>query len=132
VQERLFARACSLFGGLALLLASVGLFGVMSYDVARRTHEIGIRMALGARRLEVLRLILRESLVLIAMGLVLGLVGAGAASRLLASQLFGLAPWDPTTWLVASMVLVAVSAIAGYLPARHASRVDPMVALRCE
>jgi predicted permease len=129
--ERLFARAYTLFGGLTLLLASIGLFGVLSYSVARRSREIGIRMALGARPPEVVRLVLRESLVLVTAGLV-GLMGAGLVARLLTSQLFGLAPWDPTSWLVASVVLVGASAIAGYLPARRAARVDPMVALRCE
>ena len=131
-QERLFARAYSLFGGLALLLASVGLFGVMSYSVARRTNEIGVRMALGAQRHDVIRMVLSESMILVAVGLVLGLAGAAAASRLIASQLFGLAATDISTHIAAATVMVTVAGIAGYLPARRAARVDPMRALRWE
>jgi predicted permease len=131
-QERTFAQAYTLFGGLALLVASVGLFGVMSYSVARRTMEIGIRMALGAERRDVLGLVMRESMGLVAAGAALGLAGALAASRLVSTLLFGLAPTDPVTFAGALTVMVVVAAVAGYLPARRASRVDPMVALRCE
>jgi predicted permease len=132
VQEKVFAQAYTLFGGLALLVASVGLFGVMSYSVARRTNEIGIRMALGAARQDVLCLVMRESMILVAAGIVIGVGGAIAASRLVSSLLFGLAPTDPMTIAGAMAVMALVSALAGYLPARRASRVDPMVALRCE
>jgi predicted permease len=131
-QEKLFAQACSLFGGLALLLASIGLFGLMSYNVSRRTNEIGIRMALGAQRGDVLGLVMRESMLLVAIGVGVGLAAAFFASRLLATLLFGLAPRDPLTMLGAVAVMAVVSALAGYLPARRASRVDPMVALHYE
>ena len=132
LQEKVFARAYMLFGGLALLVASIGLFGVMSYSVARRTNEIGIRMTLGARTRDVMGLVMRESLVLVAAGVVIGVAAAMAASRLVASLLFGLTPTDPLAMAGAIVVMLLVSALAGYLPARRASKVDPMVALRCE
>jgi predicted permease len=131
-QEKLFARAYTLFGGVALLLAALGLFGLMSYNVARRTNEIGIRMALGARRQDVLSLVIRESMFLVAIGVVAGLSIALAAGRFVSTLLFGLPPTDPVSTALAVTVLVAVSAVAGYLPARRAAQVDPMVALRCE
>lgn len=131
-QEKVFAQAYTLFGSLALLLASVGLFGLMSYNVARRTNEIGIRMALGAQRQDVLRLVIGESLVLVAIGVVVGLGVAIAASGLVEKLLFGVPPTDVPAMLLATGLLVLVSALAGYLPARRASRVDPMVALRYE
>jgi predicted permease len=131
-QEKVFAQAYSMFGMLALLLASIGLFGLMSYNVARRTNEIGIRMALGAQRWDVLRLVMRESMTLVVIGVVLGLGIAIAASRLVATLLYGLEPRDITTMVTAVGVMVAVSALAGYLPARRASRVDPIVALHYE
>src|SRR6266511_1844623 len=127
-----FAQAYTLFGALALLLASIGLFGLMSYNVARRTNEIGIRMALGAQRQDVVRLVMRESMILVVIGVAAGLGVAVAASRFIATLLFGLAPTDVMTMLLAIGVMVLVSAIAGYLPARRASRVDPMVALHYE
>jgi predicted permease len=131
-QERVFAQAYALFGALALLLASVGLFGLMSYSVARRTNEIGVRMALGAQRQDVVRLVMGESMTLVIVGVAIGLTAAVAASRLVASLLFGLAATDLPTMLAAIMVLFVVSAIAGYLPARRAARVDPLVALHYE
>jgi predicted permease len=131
-QEKLFAQAYTLFGVLALLLASIGLFGLMSYSVSRRTNEIGIRMALGAQRQDVLRLVMQESMVLVVIGVVAGLGIALAASRLVATLLFGLPPTDVVTMVLAIGVMVTVSALAGYLPARRASKVDPMVALHYE
>jgi putative ABC transport system permease protein len=106
------------------------LYGVMAYDVARRTHEIGIRMALGASARRVMRLVLGETLRLVGIGVVIGLGAALAATRWVKSLLFGLQPHDPLTIGLAVFVLLAVAAIAGYLPARRASRVDPMIALR--
>jgi predicted permease len=129
-QERLFARLSGLFGLLALGLACVGLYGLMSYAVLRRTSEIGLRMALGARRTQVLRMILRESLALVSAGLVIGIAAAGAATRLVSSMLFGLSVTDPLTYGVAASVLAVVALLASLLPAHRASRVDPMVAFR--
>lgn len=131
-QERVFAQAYALFGALATLLASIGLFGLMSYSVARRTSEIGIRMALGARSRDVLRLVMGESMMLVAIGVGIGVVTAVAASRLVAALLFGLAPTDALTMAGAVTLMVLVSALAGYLPARRAARVDPLVALHYE
>ncbi len=132
LQEKLFAQAYTLFGGLALLVASIGLFGLMSYSVSRRTNEIGIRMALGARAQDVLALVMGESMALVATGVVIGLCGAMAASRLVSSLLFGLAPTDPLTMAGAVVLMVLVSALAGYLPASRASHIDPMAALHYE
>ena len=131
-QERLFALAYSLFGGLALLLACIGLFGLMSYNVSRRTNEIGVRMALGAQRAMVVGMVLRESMVMIVIGIALGVAGALASGRFVESILFGLSTTDVWTISVVIAVTVLVSLVAGYLPARRASRVDPMVALRYE
>jgi predicted permease len=131
-QERLFALAYSLFGGLAMLLACIGLFGLMSYNVSRRTGEIGIRIALGAQRRGVVGMVLRESMIMVGVGVVLGLVAAIAASRLLTAILFGLSPTDTWTMAGAISLMIGVSLAAGYLPARRAARVDPMVALRYE
>jgi predicted permease len=132
VQERLLAKLSGFFSLLALLLASIGLYGVMSYDVARRTHEIGIRMALGAHGPNVLLMILKEALRLVVIGLLAGLAAALAALKLIASLLFGLTATDPLTLTLATLLLLAVAALAGWLPARRAARVDPMVALRHE
>ena len=131
-QERLFALAYSLFGALALLLACIGLFGLMSYSVSRRTNEIGIRMALGAQRAGVVGMVLRESMLMVVIGVVVGLAGAIAGGRFVESVLFGLSTTDAWTISAAIGATVLVSLAAGYLPARRASRVDPMVALRYE
>jgi predicted lysophospholipase L1 biosynthesis ABC-type transport system permease subunit len=131
-QERLFALAYSLFGGLALLLACIGLFGLMSYSVSRRTNEIGVRIALGAQRAGIISMILRESMALVVVGVAIGLAITLAAGKLVASVLFGLAPSDAWTMSAAVVVMSLVALGAGYLPARRASRVDPMTALRYE
>ncbi|HSR50271.1 MAG TPA: ABC transporter permease [Acidobacteriota bacterium] len=131
-QERTFALAYSLFGGLALLLACIGLFGLMSYSVTRRTNEMGIRLALGAQRADVIRMILRESLILVGIGLAIGLGTALAAGRVVASLLYNLAPSDPVTIIVAAVLMTLVATLAGYLPARRASRVNPITALHFE
>jgi ABC-type antimicrobial peptide transport system permease subunit len=131
-QERIFAQAYTLFGGLALLVASIGLFGLMSYAVARRTNEIGIRMALGAQRADVMRQVLVESMILVAIGVTIGVAGSLGAGRFVSTLLFGLAPTDMVTIAAATGLMIAVSALAGFLPARRASRVDPMVALRSD
>ena len=121
-----------IFAGIALTLATVGIYGVMAFSVTQRTHEIGIRMALGAERRNVLRLIVRQGLRLTLFGVVLGVAGAWALTSFLASFLFGVAPRDPATFVLVSLALVAVSILACYIPARRATRVDPMVALRYE
>jgi predicted permease len=132
VEERLVASLSGIFGLLALLLTCVGLYGLMAYTVNRRTGEIGIRMALGAQRGTIARMVLRETLLLVACGLALGVPAALFASRLVASQLFGLKPGDPVTFLIACAGMVAVTMAASYLPARRAASVDPMRALRSE
>jgi predicted permease len=131
-RERLVALLSSFFGFFALLLAALGLYGVMAYGVARRTREIGIRMALGAQTRNVLWLVLRETLLLVCVGVVMGLPVALAATRLTEGLLFGLTPNDPLTLALAVLVMVAIAALAGYLPARRAARTDPLVALRTE
>jgi predicted permease len=131
-QERVFAQAYAMFGGLAMLIASIGLFGLMSYSVARRTNEIGIRMALGAESRHVLRLVMGESMTLVVLGIVVGLATALAAGRLVTALLFGLAATDALSLVAATLVMLAVSSLAAYLPARRAARVDPLVALHYE
>jgi predicted permease len=130
--ERMVASLSAAFGFLATLLAALGLYGVMSYAVSLRTREIGIRMALGAERSRVLRLVLKEVAVLAGIGVVLGLPGGYGLGRLVESQLFGLTARDPLTFAVATLTLVASAFLAGYVPASRAARVDPMVALRYE
>jgi putative ABC transport system permease protein len=132
LRERLFAILSAFFGVLALLLAGIGLYGLMAYNVTRRTQEIGVRVALGAARENVLSMILRETLRLTSIGIALGLAFALAASRLVANMLYGVSAWDPVTLAAVSVVLTAVAAVAGWIPARRATRVDPMVALRYE
>ena len=132
VPQKLVARLAAFFGLLALALACVGLYGTLSYGVARRTHEIGIRMALGASGRNVQWLVLREALVLVGAGVILGLVAASFVTRLAESLLFGLKPNDPVTMAAATVLLIGVATVAGLLPARSASRVEPLVALRDE
>jgi predicted permease len=131
-EERVAAQLVSLLGGLALFLACIGLYGVTTQGVARRTNEIGVRMALGARRGDILGMILRDTFFLLGGGLLLGLPLSYAASRAIASQLFGLGPGDIPSFLLAVAILSMVMALAAYLPARRAIRVDPMAALRYE
>jgi ABC-type antimicrobial peptide transport system permease subunit len=131
-NERLFATLSSFFGLLALLLVCLGLYGLMSFAVARRTNEIGIRMALGARGPDVTRMVMRETMVLVLAGACIGLAAAVATTRFIESMLFDLSPTDPATIAFGLVVMLAVAAVAGYLPARRASRIDPMTALRYE
>ena len=126
------ATLVGFFGLLAAVLASLGLYGVLSYAVVRRTNEIGIRMALGAQGRDILSLILRDAAVLLGIGLVLGTGLAVLAARVTRTLLYGLEPGDPLTLVLAVLLLSAVTAAAGYIPARRAARVDPMVALRYE
>ncbi|HEY3739019.1 MAG TPA: ABC transporter permease [Bryobacteraceae bacterium] len=130
--DRIIALLSTFFGALALLLASIGLYGLMSYAVERRTSEIGVRMALGAQQANVRTLILKDVLGLVLAGLAIGIPAAWAASRLVSGMIFGIAVDDPLTVVVASTILIAVAALAGYLPARRASLIDPIAALRAE
>jgi len=130
--RRLNMLLLAVFAGIALTLATVGIYGVMAFSVTQRTHEIGIRMALGAERRSVLRLIVSQGMRLTLLGVVLGAAGAWALTRFLSGFLFGVPPRDPATFVLVSLLLVIVSVLASYIPARRATRVDPMVALRYE
>lgn len=131
-RERLLAALSGFFGLVALVLAAIGLYGVTSHSVGRRTPEIGIRMALGAQRSDVIALVFRRSLALTTVGLMLGLFGAAAVTRYLAGMLFGLTPLDPVTFAGVSVLFAAVATFAAWLPARRASRIDPLAALRAD
>jgi predicted permease len=131
-EQVVLAKLSGFFAALALVLACIGLYGIMSYTVAGRTREIGVRMALGAQRTDVLWLVLGEALVLVAVGIVVGVPAAIASSKLLSSMLFGLSATDPASLATVTLTLGLVAALASYIPARRATKVDPMVALRYE
>jgi predicted permease len=131
-RPRLYAVLLGVFAGIAVALAAIGIYGVMAYSVAQRTREIGIRMALGAQRAQVVRLVLRQGIALTAIGTVIGLCTAAAVTRYLQTMLFGLTPLDPSTFAAVALLFSAVAVVASYVPARYATRVDPLIALRCD
>jgi len=130
--RRFYMQLLGVFAALAFILAGVGIYGVVAYSVAQRTREIGIRVALGAQSRDVLGLVLKEALRLTLFGVALGLAGAFAATRVLRSLLFEVKPTDPATFICLSLLLMFVALLASYIPARRATRVDPLVALRWE
>jgi putative ABC transport system permease protein len=130
--RRFFATLMGVFALTALFLAALGIYGVISYSVAQRYHEIGIRMAMGAKVSDVLWLVLKKGLSLAGIGVFVGLLGSLALNRFISSRLFGVSGFDPLTYTGVSILLIAVALLACYLPARKASKVDPMVTLRCE
>jgi putative ABC transport system permease protein len=132
VSPRFYATLLGVFASVAVLLSAVGIYGVVAYTVSRRTREIGIRIALGARRHAVLRLMLGQILLVVAAGLCIGLAGAALFARSLDTMLFGLTPVDPVTFVLAPVSFAVVAAVAAFIPSRRATRIDPQTALRCE
>ncbi len=131
-EERFWMRTLGIFATLALVLSVVGIYGVVSYAVAQRTHEIGVRMALGAQRTDVLKMVVRQGMVMSIGGVIVGVLGAVAATRLLSSWLYGVEATDPATFATVAVVLVGIALLATYIPARGAARVDPVNAMRSE
>lgn len=131
-NDRTMAVLTSTFGALALTLTAVGLYGGIAYSVARRTREIGIRMALGSSREAVFEKLMREAGTLIAQGLLAGLLGSFVLTRMISSQLYGVSSYDPGTFIMVVALMMAVALAAAYWPARRAMAVDPIIALRCE
>jgi putative ABC transport system permease protein len=129
---RMGAALLGLFGVLALILASIGIYGVLSYSVTQRTSEIGIRMALGAQAPQVLKLVLRQGMLLAGVGVLVGVAIALPITRFASSLLYGVSAWDPVTYISITLLLMAVAFLACYVPARRATRIDPLVALRFE
>ena len=129
---RLYILLLGIFGGIAAVLAAIGIYGVMAYSVAERTREIGIRMALGANSSDVLKMVMRHALVLVALGLTFGLAGSFALTRVIKSGLYGVTATDPATYVGISALLIVVAMIACFIPTRRAVRVDPTIALRYE
>lgn len=130
--DRLLAQLVGVFAALALLLAALGLYGVISYAVAQRTREIGIRLALGAQPGDVLRLALKQGMLTVLLGVAVGLPLALGLMQLMKTMLFGVKETDPLTFFVMTLLLVSVALLASYLPARRATKVDPMITLHCE
>jgi putative ABC transport system permease protein len=132
LPARIAASLFASFGMLALALAAIGIYGIMSYSVSRRTHEIGVRVALGAQASDVLRLILGQGMTPVLIGVVLGISAALAVTRLMKSLLFGMSAADPLTYIGVAALLISVALLASYIPARRATKIDPMQALRNE